>query len=712
MVKAALLGLLLGLHFFTRLHGQQVTPLQERHFYPFSYFVSLSLLEGRGFGYLLPAHASVEEVWRGSTAPPGDPASPVLGFVRLTGQEDLSRQQLADYLASGARVVEADPVESTRVLDIQVAALLWRVFGVDWSVYFLFYALLSTATCFALFYIVREATGSYAAGLAAAFGLLASPLEQYSSVWSTRDTVPLWFTALAFGALAAFSRIARNTRGTVVGAFGVGAASLIGLGWRPDFQVVPPLVLAGLVAILVSQRRPRLQLAQAIAAFALGCAAVLLLLRVLGPGAYSQGGIGFHIAWYGETTRSNLLQTENAFQVARDDQLTLYQANYFGRARFGASPEGAPSSDTKDPLHHGRCRAMYLELARYQAFSWWASFPAFLARGARIDRPTLLASEEALAAFLDRRPGWMQPLYERCLDRYGSLLPWLMLAGLVGGILDDRSRVTTALMAAYFVGYALVVLLVLPETKHMIPLLLPVHVIAAIGLWSAARALVSWRRLPRLAWASRRRLAAVALAAAVVVLAWGVLGASAYGVSRRQRARIVDDIRRSTEAASEPTETSGKLFSSHLEAGSATSPFGYLLRVRASRPANLLCLHVRGTSADDGFLAYYTRHPIEPGADRLFFFNVVGGRDLGDPRPYTAHVRLVGPAHIVSGRKVDLSRWPLGLPLSVLLDENDQRPGGTLVGPGGAATEVLPVPSEVGHLLEEPGAFLVSYRPE
>lgn len=726
LVQAALLGLLLGLHFLTRLHAQQVTPLGGRHFYPLSYLVSLSLIEGRGFGYLLPKDASLEDVWKRPLPAPGDPAYPVLAFLRLAGQEAISERQLADYLRSGARVVPADPVESTRILDIHVAAWLWRAFGVSWSVYFCFYALVSTAACFSLFVIVRRATGNGWIGLAASAGFLASPLEHYAGAWSTRDSVPLWFTALAFAALAAFTGCARTTRTTLLGGFGVGVASLVGLGWRPDFQLVPPILLVGLAAALVAQRRPWPLLAQAVAAFGAGCAAVLLLLRALGPGAYSQGGTVFHTAWYGETTRSNLLQTENAFQVARDDQLTLYQANYFARARSGGAPEAVALSDTKEPLHYRRCRAMYLELLRYQAMSWWRSLPWFLARSARLDQPTLLGSEQELAAFRESRRGWLKPSHEPWLDRYGSLLPWLMLIGLGVGLFAERSRILTALLLAYYACYGAIVLLVLPEAKHTIPLLLPVHVIGAIGLWGLSRAVGTWRGSrgsPREGdehghvHALRGRISKPVVIGAALGVGWIALGLAAHAVSRQQRTRIVDAVRHAMEIPTRPTaagetqpETDAKRLSVHVAGGSRANPVGYLVRVRATRPSNLLLVHVRGTSAADGFLAYYTRHPVEPGADRLFFFGVVAGAGIGDPRPYTAHVRLVGPARIAWSRTVDLSHWPLGLPLSLVLDEDDQRSGPTLVGAAGAATEVLPTPSEVGRLLEDPGAFLSTYR--
>ena len=152
-----------------------------------------------------------------------------------------------------------------------------------------------------------------------------------------------------------------------------------------------------------------------------------------------------------------------------------------------------------------------------------------------------------------------------------------------------------------------------------------------------------------------------------------------------------------------------KLFSVSPQATPSGDRFGYLMRLRTLRPANLLLVHVRGTLADDGFHAYYTRHPIDPGADRIFFFNAVHGSAIGDPRPYTAHLRLVGPARFVSVERVDLTAWPLGVPLSVMFDEDDPGRGSTFVGP--AATVQLASPSDVTDLLEDPGAALVRYHP-
>jgi hypothetical protein len=350
---------------------------------------------------------------------------------------------------------------------------------------------------------------------------------------------------------------------------------------------------------------------------------------------------------------------------------------------------------------------MYLELARYQAASWWSAFPRYLARAAALDRPTLLGSSVELSAFLDRRPGWFKTIGDGPFGLYGRLLPGLMLIGVVGGLLDRGARLTTALMAGYYLVYSAILLAVLPEPKHAIPLLLPVHVIGAIGVWSLTRAV---RQLPQLVRGTRHALRPISVGVVVLAVGWSALGAVLRSVSAQQRRRIIEAVRVVARAPSSvPQQPDVKLFSVSPQATPSGDRFGYLMRLRTIRPANLLLVHVRGTSSDDGFHAYYTRHPIEPGADRMFFFNAVHGSAIGDPRPYTAHLRLVGPARFVSVEKVDLAAWPLGVPLSVMFDEDDPGTGSTFVGP--AATVQLATPSEVTDLLEDPGAALVRNHP-
>ena len=390
-----LLGIVLALHFVSRFEAHQTTPLRVRHFYPTSYFVSLSLLAGQGFNYLLPADTSPQSgAWTASVgpsvAPPaGSPAAAVVDFLRLSGRSEVTRDEFRSYVSQSAPRA-TDPWEATRIFDIYLTAALWRVFGIRWGAYFVFYALVSTAASLLLFGIARRVTDSYWCGVAASVGFLASPLERYSAIWSVRDTAPLWFAILAFATLAQGMAPELRNRPLVVG-LATGVASLVGLGWRPDTQLLPLLVFSSLSLLFAVEGRPKRDFVLAACGFVLGCATVVLSLGWLGPRTtYDQGPVVFHTAWYGEASRSNVLQTENAFQIARDDNLTLYQANYFARQRFGADEPVLRRPN--DAGHLRRVQVMYGELARFNALSWWKTFPSFVVRSLNVDRPTVLGS--------------------------------------------------------------------------------------------------------------------------------------------------------------------------------------------------------------------------------------------------------------------------------------------------------------------------------
>ena len=273
--RVLLLAVILALHFTSRYEAHRNLPLAERHFYPTSYYVSLSLMAGRGFNYLLPAGTipppeGFKHTVTLEPAPvPGTPSADAAEFVQLS-RRGIPRSTFDRYVAESAAY---DPGiwEATRTLDIHVAAALWRVFGISWDVYFGFYALVSTAASLMLFAIARRASSSFGCGLAACIGFLASPLERYAGSWSVRDTSPLWFGALAFGALACCTSPAWTRRPFRAGVV-TGVAGLVGLGWRLDVQALPWLVLPSLLLLLAVERRPRQELLLAACGFILAAA--------------------------------------------------------------------------------------------------------------------------------------------------------------------------------------------------------------------------------------------------------------------------------------------------------------------------------------------------------------------------------------------------------------------------------------------------------
>ncbi|HEY3119983.1 MAG TPA: hypothetical protein VGL15_05125, partial [Vicinamibacteria bacterium] len=240
-VKAALLILLLGFHLATRLNAASQAPWAIRSFYPRDYEVALSLMAGRGFHGL--------EVWDDSRPQ----AHGVRRFLRMLRGE-VREKTLRPFL-EGARAGPAPTLATSRVLDMYVAAGLWRVFGLRWSVLFAFYALLSTFVAFLIFLIARRLGGGFGAGLLAALLFTASPFE---TIWATagiRDISPLWFDTLAFGALVLLIPLARSPWSAAACAFLAGVTSTVGIGWRHDSWMAPPLALAGLLVLLRSEGR-------------------------------------------------------------------------------------------------------------------------------------------------------------------------------------------------------------------------------------------------------------------------------------------------------------------------------------------------------------------------------------------------------------------------------------------------------------------------
>ena len=183
-----LLVALLIVHLCSRLWLHRTSPLSGVHNFDRVYAVSLSLMAGRGFNDL---------------AVDASPASaPLREFFELR-RTHISREEFATYLASEPDSTRDSkyqwylPLATTRVADVRLAAILWRIFGIDRHVLATFYSLFSLATCAALFFIARRLTGSGWAGLAASALLTLSPIEGFLNTWSWRDASPMWFTALA-----------------------------------------------------------------------------------------------------------------------------------------------------------------------------------------------------------------------------------------------------------------------------------------------------------------------------------------------------------------------------------------------------------------------------------------------------------------------------------------------------------------------------------
>jgi hypothetical protein len=688
LVQLGLLSAILGLHLQSRLTAQQTTPLSERHFYPEHYLVSLSILSGNGFNYLVPLNGSEPSTSdadaRGSS-PARKGTDPVKRFLRAE-TDAISKAEFEGFLARGVHRQPIGPSspgggwERTRVLDMYLAAGLWKAFGISWSNLFTFYAVVSTGACLLVSFVAAQLAGSRWAGLIGAAMFMASPFERIAGAWSVRDTNPLWFACFAFFLLLRYAEPGDSRIGNCLGWLAIGAGSILGLGWRVDALLLPPFVCVGLLAVLVARRTPLRQVVLAVAICVAGIFATKGIIDALGAAEGGQGsGYGFHVAWFGEHARSDLLLTKNVFQACQDDYLTMYQSNYYRLRRHGSLE---PSSVTSDPLHLAAIRAMYLEMARYNAYVWWRRFPAFLASVTRVDQGAMpgpsgqaLSLERSAPESGDEH--WLRTGANAASRWRAASMPIFFVLGVAFAFLESERRVAALLLAAYFVYYGAALLTVLPESKHWASLLLPLNVLSAYGLWRTLTTLLALRR-PGVSGTSWRCLREPLISAGAIALCWLLLGVLAQQVSQAQRRRLVDSV--TALAASAPelplSPEQRKLYTVATSGRPEDAATGYLFQLRgAPRRVSLYSAHIReGAALGLSSSYYYTRHELAPDATSYYFINLVSGEAIGDRRPYTLQVRARGRAEILSVRKLDLSQWRIGLPLGMIYGENGDGP--------------------------------------
>jgi len=675
------LGAILVLHFLSRQDAYLSRPISEKHFHQSDYLVSLSLLAGQGFTYALPRGVDPGGSLEATIArlrEESGPAGPVMGF--LSGHKNqLSRQEWRSFLEARLTPIEPEVLLAwegvgglARILDARLAAALWALFGIDWDVLFSFYAALSTAACAALSGITARLSGSVWGGVLGAASFALSPLERDLGAWSFRDANPLWFSCIAIWLLFRWASPVSRISLTWLRWLGIGVASMIGLGWRPDVYVLVPFTAVGLALLLAAEEvRPRLIIV-ALTWLLVGVVSVRSAIGWLGTTSASPvvaGGAVSHVAWYADHARSNLLRTENVFQVSASDRLVLYQANYYS-LYSGTSLQ--PSPKIYDPRHYATTRAMYLEMVRYHLFEWWSRFPKLLAFLSTIDGLSSPQPPIGLGVTPDAH-GWAGRAVRAGHGYYLKSMPWLCALGVALGVLSRSRRVAIVLVAGYFVLYAGVQLAILPEIKHWGPLLLPLHVLAATGLWQLLRGAVTLRRGFRVIDLGAR-LRMPAGFALVCFLCWVVLGVVAHTVSQSQRRRIVGDILAAARSPLGPERSPDKprLHIIDIPSGEPTRPIGYLFRVRgARRSVDLFCLHAREGHGQTP-LYYATRHRVEAEREQYFFLNPVAGVGIGEGRNYKAYVSVRGGATLVSVTMFDLSGSSLALPLSlVFTDQND-----------------------------------------
>ncbi len=658
---------LLVFHFYTRRAAENAIPLSPGDgLYPSVYRVSLSLVEGRGFNLI--------------AFPDTPEAAPLREFTML-GRAELSRAELDAYFRqpysapvhydsqrrtadvplprSDARFI--DDFYKSRVLDLRIAALLWKWFGVRWSVYFFFYSLVSTLAALCIFFIGRKA-GGYWTGVAALLFYTACPLENEFVIRSVRDISPLWFACFGIAFAACLAGAGRSRFAWMMSYLGAGAVAVIGYGWRIDALILPPFLLAFVAGSLLIQRRRLAEILSAAGLFVLGSLLCLGGIRLLTPGGGFSPQVGFHIAYYGHSARANLLGMEDSLNIYRCDINTHLDARYYAAAN-GLAAGGEPFMSA---AYGAACGAMYLDAMRYDSWHLVSRFPLFLFRALRGSGLKDLPINTDYFAPPPRWADGLSLVRRIVLDPLYGLAPYLAIVGLIATLVWVRPVLVASLIAALMLFYAAILLGVLPEYKHTGLLVLPVSILSGLAVTSIVNR--SWRQA---------RWKRGGIVAAVVVGTWCVACGVAYPYSLGRRADLIDRIRRISAGAPEASGIVGpRLFVVHRVSGDLPDRVGYLLEIDAG--PNPGWLHCRSLRQTDETRFYESSHKLFPNRKQYFFMTSYLGA-IGGSLRFNNTILLDGDARILSARKVDLSNWR-GIEVSTVFYDQEHNPGSPSIG--------------------------------
>jgi len=663
------IAVLLTIHFLTRYQVGHDIPLNTRGDGMFSsdYQVAVNLAAGRGFYQVM--------------LPDEPEAVPIHEFESLQRAE-ITPAELQAYLNQPwSQPINLDhgtktagvPLYTSRPLELRLAGHLWKWFGLRWSVIFTFYELVSTAAAFLIFLIGRKAAGFWC-GLLAMILYTLSPLESVWVVRSLRDINPLWFATLGCAAVYCLAGSFRNRWLDLASYFAAGAAALLGYGWRLDSLLLPPLLLILLIVKDLMERSDWRNISAHAALFGLGvlsCYGFILALRP--PGEAEGPGIAYHIAFYGNSERTNLAGLENSLKIYRCDLDTLIAVRYYGTALdIPGHGQGVAS-----PAYAAASRAMYIRSLSFNAYHWIAGFPHFIYQAMRgislRDLP------------MDR--DWFPPVprpVKSLLGFTSILLPIAALLGIAAVFFWGKLSPVTLGMVALLMVYTAILFAVLPEHQHSGMLVLPISVLGGFGVVSIFSS--EFRQ-----WHWGMGFKALILIAGV----WGIACVDGYFWSLHERDRQIAEIRlAAANAVDDPSIRLQPQSMSVLSTpDSSLDRAGYLLEIETGpNPGPLNCKHVRSIrvkKAQDGRV-YESEHRLFPNRRQYFFFTAYQGR-LVNHYLYESTVEVHGDARIISAKRADLTNWR-DLEVSTVFYDGERSPGSPVVGhPSEISLYALPV---------------------
>ncbi|MEK7412345.1 MAG: hypothetical protein AAB263_03385, partial [Planctomycetota bacterium] len=411
----------------------------------------------------------------------------------------------------------------TRLTEMYVVGLLWKIISPSWDSLWILYAGLSTLGCACLMLMGRRICGSAWGGLGAGLFLTLSSFERYMGAWSFRDTNPLWFWCISLGAVAVLLRSGCKPLNLGIRCLLIGVIATIGYGWRLDALLIAPALLVGcFIWIRISDRR-WLPAAVAAAAMLLGITSGLTAVNALRETDRAAPSVGFHIAYYANAVRANLLGLENMSQVPRSDEIAALHAT----AITATDPREPPLTvkEFVGPRYGSACKSLFLSTIGPQLPHLANKLPLY------IGTVTWQIADPDCANNLRDIPSSLN-IAVRILTTVIVILGAILL------LYTGRDLVWAWVIIALIPYYHLFVLLVLPESKHFAACLAPLSLLAG-GLLHGA--LVIGKTIPKPQADTPRKKTNV-VGFLLLIGAWSVFMLSSAIIGYYTRGALLHDI--------------------------------------------------------------------------------------------------------------------------------------------------------------------------
>src|SRR5262249_4799134 len=215
-----------------------------------------------------------------------------------------------------------------------------------------------------------------------------------------------------------------------------------------------------------------------LACFVLGVAGVWLVLRSAHDLPRQIMDTRFHVAYFGEETRCNLLGVENSLQIFRDDSKTLADAMAF---------QEATEPDVDPPLFCGPgygviCKTMYLKALRHNLYLWVSRAPHVLWYAVSGCPEPLKVQGVAIPALTAELPPRAARLLAKSCALFAMLFPLLPSLCSLAVFARSLNRTAAGILVCFVLYYTAIWFSVAPEQRHWGPLLAPLCILAGLSV--------------------------------------------------------------------------------------------------------------------------------------------------------------------------------------------------------------------------------------